>query len=133
MALNKAFSKYQENSVLTASQEELTLMLYNGLVRFIIQAQKAIDDKNSEKAHESIVRAQDILMEFQATLDMQYDISQNLFLLYDYMHRRLIDANVKKDKQILDEVLRFAKDLRDTWEQAMKIAKDQAQPQQNTK
>ena len=59
------------------------------------------------------------------TLDMNYEISSSLNSIYDYMLRRLIDANVAKDKEILDEVLGFAKILRDTWEQAMKISKKQ--------
>lgn len=100
-------------------------MLYNGLVKFIMLAQKAIEDKDVQKAHENIIRAEDILMEFKATLDMQYELSHGLALLYDYMLERLFEANMKKDKEILDEVLHFAKDLRDTWAQAMKIAKKQ--------
>jgi flagellar protein FliS len=91
-----------------------------------MQGQKAIDDKELEKAHASIVRAEDILLEFQATLDMKYELSQGLMLLYDYMHRQLVDANAKKDKLLLEEVLTLAKDLRNTWEQAMKLAKEQA-------
>ena len=125
MALNKAYSAYQTNSISTSKPEELTLMLYNGLVRFIMQAQNAIETKDNEKAHHDIVRAQDIIIEFESTLDMQYEISHNLMLLYDYMHRRLVEANIKKDKAILDEVLRFATELRDTWSQAMKLAKEQ--------
>jgi flagellar protein FliS len=125
MAVNKAYSQYKSNSITTASPEELTLMLYNGLMRFLMQADKAIENKETEKAHENIVRAQDIIMEFQATLDMQYDISHNLLQLYDYMHRRLIEANIKKDRKIIGEVLHFATELRDTWSQAMKLAKEQ--------
>jgi flagellar secretion chaperone FliS len=123
MALNKAYSQYKENSIFTASPEELTLMLYNGLVRFIMQAQNAVDNKDISKVHESIIRAQDIIREFQSTLDMKYEISKSLMLIYDYMYRRLLDANIKKDKDILEEVLGYAKELRDTWSQAMKIAK----------
>lgn len=125
MALNKAYSAYQTNSISTSKPEELTLMLYNGLIRFIMQARKAIEDREYEKAHHNIVRAQDIIIEFQSTLDMQYEISHNLMALYDYMHRRLVEANIKKDQVILDEVLRFATELRDTWSQAMKLAKEQ--------
>lgn len=128
MALNKAYDQYKQNSIFTASPEELTLMLYNGLIRFIMQAQKAIGDSDIEKAHVSITRAQDILQEFQASLDKQYEVSQSLALLYDYMNRRLTDANLKKDKDILEEVLGFAKELRDTWAMAMKIAKNQITP-----
>lgn len=125
MALNKAYNQYRENSIFTASPEELTLMLYNGLIKFLMLAQSSIDKNNFEKSNESIIRAQDIIREFQCTLDMRYDLSQGLMMIYDYMFRRLIDANVKKDKEILEEVLGFARELRDTWAQAMKIAKQQ--------
>jgi len=125
MALNKAYNLYKENSIYTSSPEELTFMLYNGLVRFIMQAKLGIEEQNVEKSNNSILRAQDIILHFQRTLDMRFDISQNLLLMYDYMYRRLIDANIKKDKEILEEVLGFARELRDTWMQAMKIARQQ--------
>lgn len=121
--LNNGYNQYKANSINTATPEELTLMLYNGLVKFIMQAQVAIDAKNIEKANGGIIKAQAILKEFQATLDMNYDVSEGLNSLYDYMYRRLVEANLKKDKEILEEVLGFAKELRDTWAQAMKLAK----------
>lgn len=126
MISNNGYNQYKENSINTATPEELTLMLYNGLVKFIMQAQAAIDSKNIEKAHKSIIRSQDIIREFQVTLNMNYEVSHNLAQLYDYMYRRLLNANLKKDKEILEEVLWFAKELRDTWAQAMKLAKHQA-------
>jgi len=119
------YNQYRENSVYTASPEELTLMLYNGLVKFIMKAQHAISKNDMENANESIIRAQEIVSELMSTLDMKYEVAASLELLYDYMIRRLIEANVKKSSEILDEVLEFAKDLRDTWEQAMRIAKKQ--------
>lgn len=125
MVTSNAHNTYKQSSIMTASPEELTLMLYNGLVRFIMQAQKAIEDKDVQKAHESIIRAEDIIVEFQATLDIKYELSAGLSLLYDYMYERLLEANMKKDTEILGEVLHFAKDLRDTWSQAMKLAKQQ--------
>ena len=121
--LTNGYNQYKSNSINTATPEELTLMLYNGLVKYIMQAQAAVDAKNLEKANNGIVRAQAIITEFMSTLDMNYEVSQNLELLYDYMHRRLIEANVKKDREILEEVLGMAKELRDTWAQAMKLAK----------
>lgn len=129
MALNKAYNQYKENSVFTSSPEELTFMLYNGLIRFIMQGQMAVDEKNMEKANNSIVRAQDIVVHFRETLDMKYEVSAGLDAMYEYMHRRLIEANIKKDREILDEVLGFAKELRDTWSQAMKIARQPQKPQ----
>lgn len=125
MLMNNGFNQYKENSVNTATPEELTLMLFNGLVKFIMQAQSALDTKNLGKANEGIIRAEAIVKEFQATLDMNYEISSYLDSIYDYMYRRLVEANIKKDKDILEEVLGYSKELRDTWAQAMKIAKHQ--------
>lgn len=125
MTPNNAYNQYKENSVFTASPEELTLMLYNGLIKFIMLSQKAMEDKDFPKAHENIIRSEDIVQEFISSLDMRYEVSQSMMLMYDYMYRRLMEANTKKDKEILNEVLGFAKELRDTWAQAMKIAKQQ--------
>jgi flagellar protein FliS len=129
MALNKAYSQYKENSVFTSSPEELTFLLYNGLVRFIMQGQLAIDEKDMEKANSSIIRAQDVILYFRETLDMKYEVSAGLDSIYDYLYRRLIEANTKKDRAILDEVLGLVKDMRDTWSQAMKLAKQGQKPQ----
>ncbi len=128
MALNKAYNQYKQNSVFTSTPEELTLMLYNGLVKFIMQSQAALDEKDMEKANNSIIRAQDIVKNFQATLDMKYEVSETLDLLYDFMYRHLVEANLKKDKAMLEDVLGLAKELRDTWQQAMKLAKQRNPP-----
>jgi len=123
VAFYNGYSQYKENSVYTATPEELVLMLYNGLVKFIMQAQSAVEEKDFEKANEAIKRAEDIVAHFQCTLDMKYEISKDLMKMYDYMYGRLIDANIRKDNRILQELLVFAKDLRDTWTKAMKLAK----------
>lgn len=125
MIAYNAYNQYKENSIFTASPEELTLMLYNGLIKFIMRGIDSIEKKKVEEANTNIIKAQNIIYEFINTLDMQYDISKNLYSIYDYMLTRLVDANVAKDKEILDEVLGFAKVLRDTWEQAMKLTKNQ--------
>ena len=120
-----AYQQYQHNMVYTATPQELTLMLYNGLIKFINLSIQAVDEKNIEKTNNNIIRAQDILVEFMSTLDKNYEVSKSLMALYDYMNRRLIQANIQKDKDILTEVLGLAEDLRDTWAQAMKLAKQQ--------
>lgn len=126
MVMNNAYEQYKESTIYTSSPEELTLMLFNGLVKFLMQAQMAINEKKIEKANTCIIKAQDIVTEFQCTLDMKYDISHQLYSMYDYMLRRLIEANIKKDEEILEEVLGYARELRNTWEEAMKIAKHSA-------
>jgi len=118
--------QYQEKTVNAARPEELTLMLYNGLIKFIGRAKEEIERKDYEAAHNTLVRCQDIVFEFQFTLNMDYKVSENLMLLYDYLYNRLIEANAKKDTQILDEVSGFAVDLRDTWLDAAKQAREQA-------
>jgi len=128
MALNKAFNQYKWNSIYTSTPEELTLMLYNGLIKFIMQAHCGLDEKDMERTSLSIIRAQDIVLHFRSTLDMKYEVSQGLDSLYEYMYRRLIEANIKKDKDILGEILGMAKELRDTWGQAMKLAKQPQRP-----
>ncbi len=128
MALNKAYNQYKENSIYTSTPEELTLMLYNGLIKSIMIAQKSVEGNDIEKASKSLVRAQDILQYFRNTLDMKYDVSEGLDLLYEYMFRRLVEANIRKDQVIIDEILGMAKELRDTWTQAMKLAKHPQKP-----
>jgi len=123
MAINEAYNQYKRNSVYTSTPEELTLMLYNGIIRFIMQGRQAIAENDIEKANNSIIRAQDIVLYLQLALDEKYEVSKGLMLLYDYMNRRLIEANMTKDDEILEEILGYAKELRDTWAQAMKIAK----------
>ena len=123
MTNSRAYEQYKENSVYTARPEELTLMLYNGIIKFIMQSENSIGKKEIEKAHKYNIKAQDIITELIITLDKRYEISKNFMLMYDYMKRRLVDANAKKSVAILQEVLELAKDLRDTWAKAMKDAR----------
>lgn len=125
MSLNKAVYQYQQNSVFTATPEELTLMLYNGCIKAIRFAEISVDEKNYEKANYYICKAEAIIRELRNTLDMNYEISENLYNLYTYFLNRLIEANVKKDNSILEEVLHFVEEIRDTWSEAMKQARIQ--------
>ena len=120
---NDSLAKMQQNSILTASPQELTLMLYNGAIKFGNQAVIAIENEDAALAHEKIVRVQDIILEFIASLDFDYPIATEMELMYDYIHRRLIDANISKDKEILEEAIGLIRELRDTWKEAMSLAK----------
>lgn len=123
MAMTNPYAQYKNQSINTATPEELTLRLYEGCIKFINLAMIAIDEKNIQKSNTNIIKAQNIITEFNITLDMKYEISKNLRLLYDYLHTRLIEANIKKDKSILEEVKEFVVEFRDTWKQAMKLAR----------
>jgi len=105
---------------MTAPPEQLTLMLYNGAIRFINESIAAIHEKQVERSHNANIRTQNIIRELMATLDMQYDIAKQLMALYDYMEYRLQNANMKKDAEQLEEVKGLVTELRDTWAEAMK-------------
>ncbi len=120
---NNPYAKIKENAVNTATPEELTLMLYNGAVKFANQAIIAIEKKDYYSANKAIQKTKDIIREFQLTLNMDYDISHELYAAYDYMHRRLTEANMKKDIEIMNEILEYLRLFRDTWKEAMKLAR----------
>jgi flagellar secretion chaperone FliS len=107
MAVNNPYQQYQNNSVNTASPGELTLMLYNGCLKFINLAKKAMEDKNSEVKNINIQKAQNIVNELMVTLNMDVKVSKNLQSLYDYLNRRLMEANIRNDVSILNEVEEF--------------------------
>jgi len=123
--LHNAAQTYQTNQVTTATPSELTLMLYNGAIKFIKQAKLAVNEKNYAKAHESCIRVQQILYELMGSLNKQYPISKDFERMYDYMLRRTVEANMRKDVSILEEVEDFFVQFRDTWKEAMVLAKNQ--------
>ncbi|WP_214830396.1 flagellar export chaperone FliS [Exiguobacterium sp. s56] len=117
------YAAYQNNAVTTANPQELTLMLYDGALKFMRLAKLAIEQGNSDLKNTNIQKTQAIFQEMRLTLNKDIAISANLDSLYEYMWRRLVDANIKNDTTILDEVLDFTTELRDTWKEAMKLAK----------
>lgn len=124
MALPNAYAQYQNNKVLTASPAELTLMLYEGAIKFCNIAISGIEQKDIEKAHNNIVKVQKIIDYFRQTLDMKYEVSQDFERVYVYLGQRLVEANIKKDGAILEEVNEHLRSMRDTWKEVMKINKE---------
>lgn len=122
MQMNQAYAQYNNNKVMTASPAELTLMLYEGAIKFCNIAIVGIEQKNIEKAHVNIVKAERIIEEFQITLNRKYEVAEDFDRVYIYLLRRLKEANVKKDKMILEEVLVHLRDMRDTWKEVMRLA-----------
>ncbi|KQL52992.1 flagellar export chaperone FliS [Heyndrickxia shackletonii] len=121
--MNKTYEAYQQVSVTTATPGELVLMLYNGCIKFIKIAKNAMNEQDIEKKHLNITKAQNIIKELIVTLNMDYEISKDMRKLYDYMNRRLIEANIKNDTSILDEVEHFVEEFRDTWKEVIKITR----------
>ncbi|WP_062237782.1 flagellar export chaperone FliS [Fictibacillus sp. FJAT-27399] len=125
MSLPNPYQSYQNNSVQTASPGELTLMLYNGCLKFITQAKQAIQNKNLQEKNTNLLKAQKIIQELMVTLNMDAPVSQTLMPMYDYLNRRLIEANVQGSIEILDEVESFVTEFRDTWKEVIQINRRQ--------
>lgn len=121
MALPNAYAQYNNNKVMTASPAELTLMLYEGAIKFCNVAEKAIEENDVQKAHTNIIKAQRIIDYLRQTLDMKYSVAQDFENIYSYLGTRLIEANFKKDINILKEVNEHLHSVRDTWKEVMRI------------
>ncbi|MDK2807593.1 MAG: flagellar secretion chaperone FliS [Clostridiales bacterium] len=122
MAFNAA-SVYQKTNVYTASPAELTLMLYDGAVKFCNMALLALEKQDMEKCNYNIQKAKAIIVEFRSTLDFKYEVSHDFDRVYDYIYWVLTQANIKKDPELLNEALKRIREMRDTWKEVMKKTK----------
>ena len=121
--VNNAAEAYKRQQIMTATPEALTLMLYNGCLKFMNEGKDAIEAKQWEQANTSLQKAQNIISEFRITLNMEYDISKQLMPLYNYTSDRLVEGNIKSDTAMVQEAIDIIKELRDAWAQAMKKAR----------
>lgn len=119
MSLNKQYQTYQDNAVNTASGAELTMMLYNGCIKFIKQAKKNLNDNDFEGKNTNIQKAQNIIQELMLTLDPKIELTNQMLPLYEYMLHQLKEGNIKNDTALLDEALSFAVEFRDTWKEVI--------------
>ena len=124
MALPGAYAQYNNSKILTASPTELTLMLYEGAIKFCNIAVLALEQKDIQKAHYNITKTERIVDYFRETLDMKYEVAQDFDRVYEYLARRLVQANVSKDKEILEEVCGHLRTMRDTWKEVMRMNKE---------
>ncbi|HJV45779.1 MAG TPA: flagellar export chaperone FliS [Bacillota bacterium] len=120
MSKTNPYQAYQRQAVTTSKPEELTLMLYEGIVKFVRLSKMALDKQQFEEAHRNNLRAQDIISELIVTLKKEYEVSESLLPLYEYMKTRLIEANINKSVSLLEEVEGYAVEFAETWSTAMK-------------
>lgn len=120
MPTQNPYEQYQKNKILTATPAEVTLMLYEGAIKFCNIAIMAIEQNDIEKAHTNIRKTERIIEEFRNTLDRKYPVAEDFDKIYVYVLRRLFEANIKKDKETLEEVNMHLRSLRDTWKEVMK-------------
>lgn len=119
----RAINAYQKNAIMTASKAELTLMLYDGAIKFCNIALSGFEKKEYEKINTNLKKAQAIITEFRATLDCKYPVWEDFERVYDYIYRCLMDANIHKDEEKLQEALKYIREMRDTWKEVMRLNK----------
>jgi flagellar protein FliS len=116
------YEKYKKTSAATMSPGRLLIMLYDRAIKAVEDAIDNIDDQQAAEAHKHIIKAQDIVLELRNTLNMDYSISAQLQELYDYFYFQLVQANIHKDKLLLKEILPLLAELRETWQEAVRLA-----------
>lgn len=121
---SNGYNAYKANSVNYASKEQLLLMLVDGAVKFSKIGRQAIVDKDIKKAHGAIVKTEDIFTELRASLDVSAgEWAGQMFEIYGFINEKLVEANIKKDVKILDEIIPLIEEIRDIWYQAEKKSK----------
>lgn len=123
MMLNNPYAQYTNNRIATASPGELTLMLYEGAIKFCNIAMIGIEEQNIQKTHDNIMKAEAIVRELRLTLNHKYPVAKDFENVYNYLLRRLHEANMRKDKEILEEVNKHLRSMRDTWKEVMRMCK----------
>lgn len=120
---NQAYAEYNRNKVLTASPAELTLLLYEGAIKFCNIAIIGLEQNDMEKVHNNIIKVENIIEEFQATLNHKYPVAEDFDKIYKYIYNLLVEANIKKDKELFEQALNELRGMRDTWKEVMVKAK----------
>lgn len=121
MTPTNGYAAYANSKIMTASPAELTLMLYDGAIKFANIAIAAIEKNDIEKAHNNIIKVERIILEFKSCLDHKYPVAKDFEQVYNYLIRRLHEANMKKDTEIMEEILKHLRTMRDTWKEVMAI------------
>ena len=129
--MNQYVKQYQKSSIETASREQILIMLYDGAIQFLNKAKIAMENKEHEAIHNNLIGAQNIIQEFINSMDREVapQLAENLISLYEYFLRRLVQANMKRQIEPIDEVLKYLKSLKATWEQAIILSQKEAQEQ----
>lgn len=119
--MNQPYETYKQQAIQTAAPGELTLMLYEGCLKFIGLGKKAIETADYEQKNVQLLKAQKIIQELMVTLRTEYQVAESMMQMYDYMQRRLIEANVKNDIALLEEVEEYVVEFRDTWKEVLRL------------
>ncbi|HBS05778.1 MAG TPA: flagellar export chaperone FliS [Leptospiraceae bacterium] len=120
LARKSQYDAYKDTEIQTANQGKLIVMLYDGAIRFLRIAQDNLNPRTYDVANTNIIKAQDIITELMLSLNMEGgEVAQNLFNLYAYMKKRLLEANMAKDSAVIDEVIKLIEPLKSAWEEVL--------------
>lgn len=125
MAVLNPYAQYANSKILTASPAELTLMLYEGAIKFGNIATMAMEKKDIQKASDNIKKVRRIVDELNNTLNMKYPVAKDFERVYNYLLRRLVDANVSKDPEDMEEIVGHLRSMRDTWKGVMEKCREE--------
>ena len=122
---NNAYNTYKNNSVNYASKDQLLLIILDGAVKFSKMGRQAILDKDIKGAHENIIKTQNIFYELMISLDLNNsgDWGLNVISIYKFIIDKLVQANIKKDINIMDEIIPLIEEIRDMWNEVYKAAR----------
>jgi len=122
---NNAYNTYKNNSVNYASKDQLLLIILDGAVKFSKMGRQAILDKDIKGAHENIIKTQNIFYELMISLDLSHssDWGLNVISIYKFIIDKLVQANIKKDINIMDEIIPLIEEIRDMWNEVYKVAR----------
>lgn len=121
---NNALNVYKNNSVNYASKEQLLLMLVDGAVKFAKIAREGLEEKNISKSHENLIKVQNIFTELMVSLDKSSgEWAREIYKVYEFIKNRLFEINLKKDVNMMDELMPVIESIRDTWHEAYEISK----------
>ncbi|MGO4530762.1 flagellar export chaperone FliS [Paenibacillus sp. 2TAF8] len=127
LLITSPYDKYRQSSVQTSNPGQLVIMLYDGAIRFIKTAIVSMQQQDIEKTNLNLGKAQTIISELMSTLDQSYDVSKNLFSLYEYTNYLLVEANIQRDESKAEEAVGYLSELRETWVQASKMVAGQGE------
>lgn len=119
--MQTANQAYQKNKFETASPGELTLMLYNGCLKFIKLSKAAISNNQIEVRSLNLIKAQNIIRELMVTLKVETEVGKSMLIMYDFILHQLTEANINNDLQALEEAEQNVIQFRDTWKEAILI------------
>lgn len=122
--MNPYVKQYQKNQIETATPEQVLILLYDGAILYLNKAKVALEQKDYEQWNKNLLGGERIILEFMDTLDMENggELAKNLYRLYEYFYNTLVQANLNKNTQKVDEILKHLKGLRETWQKAIAIA-----------